>query len=289
MSKSEVDVSLTEYRPITYAERASFYETEYSSTTDFVFILSLITSAVNSILELPSGSGRLTVELAKTRRQIIAVDREPQMLNSLCERLKLKGLDQQVMVICSDIRYFAIASCFDLILIPQGGLQLLPNDMDMVRTLSSLSRMLSSRGHVMLDIGVFNAGYKGDPTTKPSYYDPMLPDYTITKDWQKPLPNDGMLKRSHFQQHTPNFILTTFLYDIEIPNGQSDKCRYTMKTRRFSFKTLKRLVSQSGLKISQAYKDYSRTPLLPFDVASTSRMILLLQKANSDGLSHNWR
>jgi SAM-dependent methyltransferase len=75
-----------------------------------------------SVLDIGAGSGRVTLELARSGHAITALDREPQLLEAL--RARSRALD--VRTVCADARSFALERTdYDLCVLPMQTIQLL--------------------------------------------------------------------------------------------------------------------------------------------------------------------
>jgi cyclopropane fatty-acyl-phospholipid synthase-like methyltransferase len=178
-------------RAISYAERAAFYETEYATTADHAFLKALVTPDVHAILEVPAGVGRNLDWLAATGREVVMADLERAMIVHLRERLAERGAQERVTALVADMRSLNLPRRFDLLIVPQGGLQLLSGPEDALRALQSLRPHLRSRGRLVLDLATFEAGVDGDEDARPSYFDPIVPNGQLVHEWVRPLPDGG--------------------------------------------------------------------------------------------------
>ncbi len=75
------------------------------------------------ILDIGAGTGRVTLDLSVTGREVIALDRDPDLLAALRER----AAGQNIRTVCADARDFAldVAGAVDLALVPMQTVQLL--------------------------------------------------------------------------------------------------------------------------------------------------------------------
>jgi SAM-dependent methyltransferase len=76
-----------------------------------------------AVLDIGAGSGRVALELARSGRRVIALDRDPQLLDAL--RARAAGLD--VATLCADARSFqlTVPEPIALCLVPMQTVQLL--------------------------------------------------------------------------------------------------------------------------------------------------------------------
>jgi SAM-dependent methyltransferase len=90
-------------------------------TADLDLWLELADAADGPVLEIGAGSGRVTLELARAGHEVVALDREPQLLAALREHARGLPVD----TVCADARDFALERRFALCLVPMQTVQLL--------------------------------------------------------------------------------------------------------------------------------------------------------------------
>jgi predicted O-methyltransferase YrrM len=264
--------------PITYNERAEFYEVEYSTTVDHEFLKQLIKPQTSSILEIPSGVGRNAIWLAQTNRFVVEADLEFNMIKHLRERLNRFKLASNAHLIVADMRFLCLNKLFDLIIVPQGGFQLIINDLDAQCALDSFRNHLSLSGTLLIDLAIFDPNACGDKSVRPSYYAPTIPDGQLVQEWEKDLPNGDKLMRSRIQYHDINVMRTSFFYQIINDQGEEKFMTYQMKSRIYSFDDFIKLVNKSGLQPQAVYRNYKLEPYDPKMALDSSRMIFLLDR-----------
>lgn len=262
-------------RAIGYAERAAFYEAEYATTADHAFLKALVTPDVRAILEIPAGVGRNLDWLAATGRDVVMADLEPAMVVRLRQRIAERRAEERVTALVADMRYLNLPRRFDLVIVPQGGLQLLPGPEDALRALTSLRLHLRPTGRLVLDLATFEAGVDGDEDTRPSYFDPAVPNGQLVQEWTRLLPDGGQLTRWRTQHLEPDTLTTTFFYRIEIPDGSVEESSFVMGSRRYQHDQVMLLVDAAGLCAQAVYRNYRSDSY----TCSGHRMIFLLTVA----------
>ena len=129
-------------------EYAPFYDWENARTLgrrDVGFWRRFAAKADGPVLELGSGTGRVTVPLAQAGIDIVGIDRSEQMLARVrVERLRL---------VRGDIRRLPFrAGSFSAVIAPYGVLQSLIRARDLTAALQSVARVLPRGGEFGLDL-----------------------------------------------------------------------------------------------------------------------------------------
>ena len=137
---------------------AQFYDWENAQTLgrrDVAFWQRLAQQARGPILELGSGTGRVTLPVGRIARvPLIGVDRSEPMLAYARRRLRhARGLSRATLV-RGDIRAlpFADRARFHLVMAPYGILQSLVRESDLTETLGSVVRVLAPGGVLGIDL-----------------------------------------------------------------------------------------------------------------------------------------
>ncbi len=260
-------------RCITYKERAEFYETEYATDVDLAFLCSLVTADVHSILEIPAGVGRNLSWLYATRRLVVVADQETAMVQQLSARIQSMGMADYIQPVVADMRNLSLGQVFDLILVPQGAFQLLPNPQDALRALSRFRCHLAHNGRLLIDLATFQTDICGDEHIRPSYYDPSIPNGQLIAEWTRVLQTGGTLTRARIQCLQEEMLTTTFYYTLRA-NEQEEHLTFVMKSRRYCYEQLLALCHQAGLVPRHVYRNYSYDPYLSFG----HRMVFLLER-----------
>ena len=250
------------YRKITYEERACFYAVEHATEMDAEFLMSFLTPDVGSILEVPCGVGRNVFLFATRVKNVMGVDLEENMIEFAKQRC---GDFSKVPNSCridfaqGDMRTLSLDRTFDLVVVPIDAFQLLHNDADAIKSLKSLSRCLSGRGSLLIDLARF-----GDATlssaSRPIFYDPGQADGDIVREWTRPLPCGSSLTRSRRQLHDGRFVNFRFYYDLV--SAQKASHMYTdLILRSYTQDQIEALIAAAGLKVLASFGDHHRSPI----------------------------
>ena len=131
-------------------EYAPFYDWENARTLgrrDVGFWRRVAAKAGGPVLELGSGTGRVTVPLARAGIDIIGIDRSAQML------ARSTKASRSTRLVRGDIRALPFRSrSFSAVIAPYGVLQSLTRSRDLTAALKSIARVLPRGGAFGLDL-----------------------------------------------------------------------------------------------------------------------------------------
>lgn len=245
---------------ITYKERAKFYDIEYTKKNDRSFLKSFIKEATKNILEIPCGSGRNFRWLCKLNKNIYFADIEREMINILGHKIDKIKKNSLLEFGQHDMRTLIIDKKFDLIIVPQSGIQLLENKNDVFLALKSLkNHLLDHESRLIIDIAIFEKNTPIDPKCSPSYFDPYLTENKLCFDWEKKISNVETISRFRMQSITKEKLLVDFFYIIDnTDNDNLEKTFYNFKLRllKFNYLEFKEICDSLGFHIVNVFKNY---------------------------------
>ena len=131
-------------KPIDYSKIADIYDTYVQESFDIPFFLNEAERSSGEVLELTSGTGRVSIPLLESGIPLTCVDNSPEMLAILKKKMKEKGLTGSVHQ--ADIRGLSLEKQFDLIFIPFHSFSELLSPSDQTRVLTSIYNHLSESG-----------------------------------------------------------------------------------------------------------------------------------------------
>jgi ubiquinone/menaquinone biosynthesis C-methylase UbiE len=139
-------------------EYAPFYDWENAQTLgrqDVAFWQRLARQAQGPILELGSGTGRVTLPVGRIAKvPLIGIDRSDMMLAHARRRLRQARTQLPITLVRGDIRAlpFVNRARFQLVMAPYGILQSLVRESDLTETLRSVARVLAPGGLLGVDL-----------------------------------------------------------------------------------------------------------------------------------------
>ena len=129
---------------------ANIYDGLNTFLSDLQFYKNWMPKEVNAeILELCSGSGRLTIPLAKEGLKITGVDNSKTMLEEA--KIKTKNEKLEISFILADIRNLDLTKKFDLIFIPFNSIHHLYDNQDLFDTIKVVEKHLKDNGLFIFD------------------------------------------------------------------------------------------------------------------------------------------
>jgi len=100
---------------INYDVIADYYDIYANAEYDIPFFLEQ-SSEKRKILELTSGTGRLSIPLIEAGKNLTCIDQSKEMLAKLEQKLREKNLKAEV--VCMDLLHIRYSSVFDLAIVP---------------------------------------------------------------------------------------------------------------------------------------------------------------------------
>lgn len=127
-----------------YSRIADLYDSYVQSTFDIPFFVNEAKKASGRVLELMSGTGRVSIPLAEAGIKLTCVDKSAEMLAVLYEKLKSRGLSANV--VSMDVTQLNLGQRFELIIIPFHSFAEIVSVDDQHRALARIREHLASHG-----------------------------------------------------------------------------------------------------------------------------------------------
>lgn len=127
-----------------YARIADIYDKFVVSDFDIDYFLDAAKSANGKVLELMSGTGRVSIPLVEAGIELTCVDYSQEMIDILSKKLKQKSLQAETIV--ADIRDFELGQQFDLIFIPFHAFPEITDRDNQLEALKAIERHLIPDG-----------------------------------------------------------------------------------------------------------------------------------------------
>lgn len=108
------------------SDRVIWHEIECGGyRADLPLWLEIAAERGGPVLDVGAGTGRVTLELARSGHAVVALDRDPVLLAELADVAGRRSDGASVRTVLADARSFAIDELFELIIVPMQTIQLL--------------------------------------------------------------------------------------------------------------------------------------------------------------------
>ncbi|WEX74777.1 class I SAM-dependent methyltransferase [Sinorhizobium numidicum] len=260
-----------------YNRRAAFFTEEYDDRSDLRFLTGLVGNRAISVLDIPCGTGRVSMHIARRPCRIWSVDREPEMIRVLEQQAAHAGLRHRLKAAVGDMSEFDLGRRFDLIIVPREAFQLLTCRDSAARALTCFARHLKSDGRLVVDLANFRVGPTAARNLLPDYFTPDRRDGIRIYDWTR-FSNGRRISRWRTQDNASNDIFRLTL-DFVSADGISAPDAFTAKIgfRKYDKGQFLGLARGSSLVCIGAYGDYDLNPIS----ATSPRMLFFLRKSGS--------
>jgi SAM-dependent methyltransferase len=231
-----------------YSRIARFYDAYVKAEFDVPFFLEQAKGA-SQVLELMSGTGRLSIPLLEAGVNLTCVDNSPEMLALLRIKLAEKRLSARVHQM--DVCALSLSGSFDLIVLPfHSFAEILDRD-DQRKALAGIRRLLSKTGRficTLLNPPVRVRSINGQLTQRGKH---RLPD------------GQGTLFLSAIQHYDAVHHLVTGTQFYEVYDADGVMCSKSFVDVQFCLHkkdAFQQLVQSQGFEVLHLYGDYACGP-----------------------------
>ena len=245
-----------------YDAIADYYDLLYGDrTVDIPFWVELARRYSSPILEFASGTGRLTISIARAGIEIVGLDISEKMLTRGHSHLQKEdvAVQQRVTLLNADMASFEISRTFTAVFSPWGFYVV--TDEDQKQCLQSVKKHLQPGGHFVVDI----ANNK-EPTDNWHYHDlrnlKEFPDKGFTLVRQFYQSGDAKTKTAQ----------TIIFLDIVAEDGTMKRFITRRIERIYTKDSLQQLLEENGFTIEEVYGSYN---FQPFEEGLSERAILV--------------
>ena len=203
-----------------------------------------------SVLELGSGTGRVTFPLARAGVSMVGVDRSAEMLARAVKRQRRMRRLAPIRLLRGDIRHLPFAPrTFPLVIAPYGILQSLLHERDLTATLASVHAVLSRGGTLGLE---------------------LVADLPSWQEYSRRVSLSGRRANGtrialieSVRQDRPR-RLTIFEQEfVERLHGEERRRRFSLSFRTLSVPQMRRRLEKAGFTVTALLGDYRGGPWDP--------------------------
>jgi SAM-dependent methyltransferase len=232
---------------IDYAKVAGLYDSYVQTDMDVPFFVEE-SKRRTSVLELMSGTGRLSIPLIEAGVPLSCLDSSPAMLAVLSEKLDTQGLRAPVHL--ADASDFSLEERFDLVLLPFNSFGELVSPDEQAGCFQSVKRHLTDEGSFLCTLH--------NPATRRSRCDGREHELGIF-----PLPG-GRLTVSTIERYdsSTSIVAGTQTYELE-QQGNTSTFSVPVRFRLHTREQFETLAGEHGFRIDALYGDYDRSDFDP--------------------------
>ena len=217
---------------------------------DLSFYDALARRGDGSALDLGTGTGRVTISLARAGFDVYGIDLSPAMIARANEQASAAGA--RLHLSCNDMRDFDLGRTFDLVFAAYGTFHHLLTADDQLSCLRAVRRHLSEHGLFACDLRslLYVDWEPGDSA-------PLL------HDWTKVLPRTGETVtklRAVRPDAAEQLQRELHIYDLEAADGSLRRVTGEVDLRFTGRYEMEALLREAGLDLVQLYGDYDLTP-----------------------------
>ena len=232
-----------------YSILAPFYD-EFNDHVDYTAWADFIEDTVRReykkepeiILDLGSGTGKMTVELAKRGHEMIGVDYSPEMLDIARDNAEAAGVSDKILWLRQDMTAFELYGTVDVALCCLDGINHLTARADVKRCFSLVHNYLERDGLFIFDV---NSEYK---------FENVYADRAYTYE----IDGNVCIWQNYYNEKSRlcDFYITIF---EENENGTYERYDEMQRERMYTLRSLSTLLREEGFELIGAYSDFDRS------------------------------
>ena len=245
---------------IDYDSIADLYDLYVSTDYDFEFFIREIGDRDARVLELASGTGRLSIPLIEAGADLTCVDVSRGMLSVLSAKLQERNL--RARVVCSDVCEMELQSEFELAIFPFQSFMELVGKENQFKALLAIYRSLEPKGRFICTM-----------------HNPLIRRRSVdgTSRLVGKFPKgNGMLVVSGFEKNGTPVVDRSQLLEYYNESGVLEwKRLLEMQFEFIEKEAFETMAKRNGFRLSALYGDYDRSP---FEPTKSPVMIWMLEK-----------
>jgi 2-polyprenyl-3-methyl-5-hydroxy-6-metoxy-1,4-benzoquinol methylase len=251
---------------------AEFYDWECRQilgvqSQDVDLIVSLAREFGGPVLELGCGSGRITVPLASSGIEVVAVDRNPWMLSNLRRKFESTVADvgARVQVVETDICDFDLDAQFPFIIAPYNVLCYLLDPAQLRLCLRAVHRHLKPGGHFFCQVEPVQTTVR-----RRSTWELLAVDFLQAQGG----PVVALYERTR-SDHSREIISFDERYVVFCPDGTKQTHEYTLRMRSVHRSEIELLFELEGYRVIRAFAGLD---LSSIEIDSAATFIYISQR-----------
>jgi SAM-dependent methyltransferase len=257
-----------------YAGRAPFYMSEFAVRDDFTLLRRLLRDASGTVIDIPSGAGRLLPVHQAHGHDVILVDIEPAMAAQCQRHVASMNLGTRITAMQGDITSWVATRPAARLVVARGGLQMLRSQEAVTEALTASAANLDHRGILYLDVAM-------PWTTAPAAGRHLAPFMRFTGN--QPLEGcsyirvgeNARIRRTYTSELLPDRVAVNFRYEMEDgASGGWQDFETGATWRKIDAASVLTTLKKNNLKVISLLGDYGGTAY----TAESARFICIATK-----------
>jgi ubiquinone/menaquinone biosynthesis C-methylase UbiE len=246
---------------------ADLYDTFVQADFDIPFFLKETSMTSGEVLELMSGTGRVSIPLVQAGVRLTCVDKSSRMLDVLRQKLVQRRLSAQVVAM--DVCELDLGRRFDLIIIPFYSFSEITSPDDQRQALARIHRHLSPTGRFICTLGNLARARPADGQLRLFSKHPLPNGQGTLLYWllAQVDPSDP-----HIVEHME------FFEEYDAAGILKSKRLLQVQSRHVSRVEFQEMAEAAGFRITALYGDYDYAE---FREGTSAFMVWVLEKAKS--------
>jgi SAM-dependent methyltransferase len=250
----------TQVEVIDYTSIAAIYDAFVTVTADVPFFIAETKKTQGEVLELTSGTGRLSLPLLEAGVRLTCVDYSPGMVEVLTRKIRERGLPADVL--CADVCALELPQKFDLALVPFQAFMEIIGEERQREALAAVYKCLRPGGRFVCTMH--------NPPVRARQIDGIR-RYIGGFPYE-----NGTLAVSGFEQGGKPVVARTQFFEFFDAQGRLAWTRMLpMEFEMIERDDFERMAVDAGFRVEQLYGNYERAE---FDPENSPVMIWMLEK-----------
>jgi len=241
-----------------YIRNGYFYDLDHRDNLidDIPFYIDYSQKYSGHILELGCGTGRVSIELAKSGFLVTGIDLSKEMLKVYMEKIEKlpQDIKNRIIIEQRNMTNFNFDNKFSLIIAPFRVFQALTKDDDIKNCLTCINRHLEENGVFIVNVfrpnKILDESWVSDENVQWEQEDPRTGNYVIKKDVREKIDTVNQI------------IYPKFIYEIKDKNGNIEKIIEELELKYYYYDQLKNLLEENNFIVTEEYGWYDKSTIV---------------------------
>jgi len=207
-------------------------------------------------LELGCGTGRVSIEIAKSGFLVTGIDLSKEMLKVFQEKIENlpKDIKSRIIIQQGNMTNFNFDNKYSLIIAPFRVFQALTKDTDIKNCLKCINTHLEDNGIFIINVfrpnKVLDDSWVSNENIIFEQEDPRTGNYVIKKDIREKIDTINQI------------IYPKFIYEIKDKNGNIETVIEKLELKYYYYDQLKKLLEENNFIVTEEYGWYDKSTII---------------------------